>query len=132
MVAGQTTPYLDMVRAKMPSARIEIIPSVGHFPQLDEVVRERMRCLTASSPHCRLVEEAAAIPKRETQKGRPHRWKQTPLIAEPTVGRLLRLNCHSRSNPGRRFRRRPAVLPHRRFLLDWAVSSNFGHYGGTS
>ena len=32
---GQTTPYLEMVRARVPSARIEIIPGVGHFPQLD-------------------------------------------------------------------------------------------------
>lgn len=35
MLVGQTTPYLDMVRARVPSARIEIIPGVGHFPQLD-------------------------------------------------------------------------------------------------
>jgi pimeloyl-ACP methyl ester carboxylesterase len=33
--AGQTTPYLDFVRAKVPAARIETIPGVGHFPQLD-------------------------------------------------------------------------------------------------
>jgi pimeloyl-ACP methyl ester carboxylesterase len=32
---GQTTPYLDFVRAKAPAARIEIIPGIGHFPQLD-------------------------------------------------------------------------------------------------
>ena len=35
MQQGQTTPYLDMVRARVRSARIEIIPDVGHFPQLD-------------------------------------------------------------------------------------------------
>jgi pimeloyl-ACP methyl ester carboxylesterase len=35
MKPGQTTPYLDMVRRAMPAARIEIIPDVGHFPQLD-------------------------------------------------------------------------------------------------
>jgi pimeloyl-ACP methyl ester carboxylesterase len=35
LVPGQTTPYLEMVRAKVPSARIEIIPGIGHFPQLD-------------------------------------------------------------------------------------------------
>jgi pimeloyl-ACP methyl ester carboxylesterase len=35
MRARQTTPYLDFVRAKVPAARIEIIPDVGHFPQLD-------------------------------------------------------------------------------------------------
>lgn len=36
---GQTTPYLDMLRANVPSARIEIIPDTGHFPQLDESAR---------------------------------------------------------------------------------------------
>jgi pimeloyl-ACP methyl ester carboxylesterase len=35
LVVGQTTPYLEMVRARVPSARIEIIPGIGHFPQLD-------------------------------------------------------------------------------------------------
>lgn len=39
MSAGQTTPYLDMLRASSPSARIEIIPDTGHFPQLDEAAR---------------------------------------------------------------------------------------------
>jgi pimeloyl-ACP methyl ester carboxylesterase len=32
---GQTTPYLDLIRAKVPTARVEILPGVGHFPQLD-------------------------------------------------------------------------------------------------
>jgi pimeloyl-ACP methyl ester carboxylesterase len=32
---GQSTPYLEMVRAHVPAARIEIIPGIGHFPQLD-------------------------------------------------------------------------------------------------
>ncbi len=36
MRKGQTTPYLDMLRASVPSARIEIIADTGHFPQLDE------------------------------------------------------------------------------------------------
>jgi pimeloyl-ACP methyl ester carboxylesterase len=36
---GQTTPYLDMVRASVPSARIAIIEDTGHFPQLDEPER---------------------------------------------------------------------------------------------
>jgi len=35
MAAGQDTPYLAMVRASVPPARIEIIPDTGHFPQLD-------------------------------------------------------------------------------------------------
>jgi pimeloyl-ACP methyl ester carboxylesterase len=39
MHAGQTTPYLDMVRAQVPTARTEIIPDTGHFPQLDEPER---------------------------------------------------------------------------------------------
>ena len=33
---GQTTPYLDMLRARASSARIEIIEDTGHFPQIDE------------------------------------------------------------------------------------------------
>jgi pimeloyl-ACP methyl ester carboxylesterase len=33
--AGQTTPYLDFIRAEVPQARVEVIPDVGHFPQLD-------------------------------------------------------------------------------------------------
>lgn len=32
---GESTPYLDDVRAKIPGARIEIIPDTGHFPQLE-------------------------------------------------------------------------------------------------
>jgi len=35
MSTGQTTPYLDMIRASVPAARIEIIADTGHFPQLD-------------------------------------------------------------------------------------------------
>jgi pimeloyl-ACP methyl ester carboxylesterase len=36
MGEGQTSPYLDMLRASVPGVRIEIIPDTGHFPQLDE------------------------------------------------------------------------------------------------
>ena len=36
---GQTTPYLDMIRANVPGARIEIIEDTGHFPQIDESAR---------------------------------------------------------------------------------------------
>jgi pimeloyl-ACP methyl ester carboxylesterase len=39
MSAGQTTPYLDMVRASVPSIRVEIIAETGHFPQLDDDAR---------------------------------------------------------------------------------------------
>ena len=39
MRQGQDTPYLQMVRANMPHARIEIIEDTGHFPQLDEPAR---------------------------------------------------------------------------------------------
>ena len=35
MRAGQTTPYLEYIRAKVPAARVETIPGLGHFPQLD-------------------------------------------------------------------------------------------------
>ena len=36
---GQDTPYLDMLRASIPSVRVEIIPDTGHFPQLDDIGR---------------------------------------------------------------------------------------------
>ncbi len=35
MHSGQATPYLEMIRASVPSARVEIIPETGHFPQFD-------------------------------------------------------------------------------------------------
>jgi pimeloyl-ACP methyl ester carboxylesterase len=36
MSKGQTTPYLEMLRAHIPSVRIEVIADTGHFPQIDE------------------------------------------------------------------------------------------------
>ena len=39
MSQGQTTPYLDMLRASVPSVRVEIIAETGHFPQLDDSAR---------------------------------------------------------------------------------------------
>jgi pimeloyl-ACP methyl ester carboxylesterase len=36
MSKGQTTSYLDMLRARVPSVRIEIIDDIGHFPRIDE------------------------------------------------------------------------------------------------
>lgn len=37
--AGQTTPYFEMLRSTIPSARIEVIEETGHFPQLEEPAR---------------------------------------------------------------------------------------------
>jgi pimeloyl-ACP methyl ester carboxylesterase len=39
MQVGQTTPYLDMVRAHVRSVRVEVIADTGHFPQIDESER---------------------------------------------------------------------------------------------
>lgn len=36
---GQSSPYLDMLRQAVPSARVEIIEGTGHFPQLEEPAR---------------------------------------------------------------------------------------------
>lgn len=37
MKAGETTPYLDLLSAKVKGARIEVMPDTGHFPQLERV-----------------------------------------------------------------------------------------------
>lgn len=37
MTAGQTTPYLDMIRRLVPAAKIDVIADTGHFPQLEKV-----------------------------------------------------------------------------------------------
>jgi pimeloyl-ACP methyl ester carboxylesterase len=39
MSVGQNTPYLEMLRARIPSVRIGIIEKIGHFPQIDEPVQ---------------------------------------------------------------------------------------------
>ena len=46
MKPGVTTPWLDLVRKRAPAARIEIIPDVGHFPQI-EVPKEVNKLLAA-------------------------------------------------------------------------------------
>jgi pimeloyl-ACP methyl ester carboxylesterase len=33
--AGQSSPWLDLLGTKIPSCRIEILPGLGHFPQLE-------------------------------------------------------------------------------------------------
>ena len=35
MEKGQTSPYLDDLKRLVPGARVEIIPGVGHFPQIE-------------------------------------------------------------------------------------------------
>jgi pimeloyl-ACP methyl ester carboxylesterase len=39
MSKGQTTSYLEMLRARIPSVWIEIIEDTGHFPQVDEIAQ---------------------------------------------------------------------------------------------
>ncbi len=39
LMPGQSSPYLDLLRAELPSVRIEIVEDTGHFPQLDEPER---------------------------------------------------------------------------------------------
>ncbi len=37
--AGERTPWLDLVRRRVPRARIEVIPGVGHFLQIEAAAR---------------------------------------------------------------------------------------------
>ena len=39
MTGEQTTSYLDMLRANVPAARVEIIPDTGHSPQIDDAAQ---------------------------------------------------------------------------------------------
>ncbi len=39
MTKGQTTPYLDSLRARVPAVRIEVVPDTGHFAQIDEAAQ---------------------------------------------------------------------------------------------
>jgi len=39
MHAGQTSPWLDLLRAHVPAARVEILPGLGHFPQIEAAER---------------------------------------------------------------------------------------------
>lgn len=33
--AGQTTPFLDLVRSRVPGVQIEVLPDIGHFAQIE-------------------------------------------------------------------------------------------------
>jgi pimeloyl-ACP methyl ester carboxylesterase len=35
MQPGQTSPYLELLKRKLPAVRIEVLPGLGHFPQLE-------------------------------------------------------------------------------------------------
>jgi acyl-CoA thioesterase len=36
---GETSPWIDLLRARVPGARIEVVAGVGHFPQLEAADR---------------------------------------------------------------------------------------------
>jgi hypothetical protein len=52
----QTAPYLDILGTCIPSVRTEIISDTAIPPKLTRV-RRRMRCSTASPPHCQSAEK---------------------------------------------------------------------------
>ena len=45
MAPGQTSPYLDLLKTKIPQVRTEVLPGFGHFPQLE--APERVNALIA-------------------------------------------------------------------------------------
>ena len=46
MRAGQTSPWLELLRERVPGARIEILPGLGHFPQIE--APDRVNALLAT------------------------------------------------------------------------------------
>lgn len=44
--AGETTPWLDLVRSRVAAARVEVLPGIGHFAQLEAA--ERVNALIES------------------------------------------------------------------------------------
>jgi pimeloyl-ACP methyl ester carboxylesterase len=46
MRAGQTSPWLDLLRERVPGVRIEILPGLGHFPQIEAA--DRVNALLAT------------------------------------------------------------------------------------
>lgn len=52
LAAGQTTPWLDLIRERVPGARIEVLPGVGHFAQL-EAAAEVNRLIAEFAAACR-------------------------------------------------------------------------------
>jgi pimeloyl-ACP methyl ester carboxylesterase len=39
LAAGETSPWLDLVRTRVPHARVEVVPGCGHFPQIEAPAR---------------------------------------------------------------------------------------------
>ena len=48
-----TTPWLELIRQHVPTAHIEIVSGVGHFPMLEarEAVNQSMAAFVATFPH---------------------------------------------------------------------------------
>lgn len=53
LLPGATTPWLELIRHHVPTAHIEIISGVGHFPMLEvpEAVNQSMAAFVAQFPH---------------------------------------------------------------------------------
>jgi pimeloyl-ACP methyl ester carboxylesterase len=55
--AGQSTPYLELIKDKVPHARLEVLPGVGHFAQI-EAAEEVNRLVSEF-----IVQYAMAVPR---------------------------------------------------------------------